>query len=134
MRLRPPKFFKDTGVPIETLSDIKKEDFVVHERYGIGIYDGLKKITAGGITCEYISILYADNDKLFVPVGDFNRIQKYFSIGKKPPKINTLDSTSWERIKAVASDAAKKMAQQLLQIYSERFDVQRQPFIADSNY
>lgn len=134
VRLRPPKFFKDTGIPIETLSDIKKDDFVVHERYGIGIYNGLKKITAGGITCEYISILYADNDKLFVPVGDFNRIQKYFSIGRKPPKINSLDSTSWERIKAVASDAAKKMAQQLLQIYSERFDVQRQPFVADSNY
>ncbi|HAX61365.1 MAG TPA: transcription-repair coupling factor, partial [Elusimicrobia bacterium] len=134
VRLRPPKFFKDTGIPIETLSDIKKDDFVVHERYGIGIYDGLKKITAGGITAEYISILYADNDKLYVPVGDFNRIQKYFSIGKKPPKINPLDSTSWERIKAVASDAAKKMAQQLLQIYSERFDIQRQPFVADSNY
>ncbi|MBI5574016.1 MAG: transcription-repair coupling factor [Elusimicrobia bacterium] len=134
VRLRPPKFFKDTGVPIETLSDIKKDDFVVHERYGIGIYDGLKKITAGGITCEYISILYADNDKLYVPVGDFNRIQKYFSIGKKLPKINPLDSISWERINAVASDAAKKMAQQLLQIYSERFNVQRQPFIADSNY
>ncbi|PKM92877.1 MAG: transcription-repair coupling factor [Elusimicrobia bacterium HGW-Elusimicrobia-4] len=134
VRLRPPKFFKDTGVPIESLSDIKKDDFVVHERYGIGIYDGLKKITAGGITAEYISILYADNDKLFVPVGDFNRIQKYFSIGKKPPKINPLDSISWERTRAVASDAAKKMAQQLLQIYSERFDIQRQPFIVDSNY
>lgn len=134
MRLRPPRFFKDTGVPIETLSDIKKEDFVVHERYGIGIYDGLKKITAGGITAEYISILYADNDKLFVPVGDFNRIQKYFSIGKKPPKINPLDSTSWERTRAVADENARKLAQQLLQIYSERFNVQRQPFIADSNY
>jgi len=134
VRLRPPKYFKDTGIPIETLADIKKDDFVVHERYGIGIYDGLKKITAGGITAEYISILYADNDKLYVPVSDFNRIQKYFSIGKNPPKINPLDSTSWERIKVVASDAAKKMAQQLLQIYAERFNIQRQPFVADSNY
>ncbi|MFH0948056.1 MAG: transcription-repair coupling factor [Elusimicrobiota bacterium] len=134
VRLRPPKFFKDTSTPIETLSDIKKEDFVVHERCGIGIYDGLKKITAGGITAEYISILYAGNDKLFVPVGDFNRIQKYSSLGKKSPKINPLDSTSWERTKAVADENAKKLAQQLLQIYSERLNVQRQPFVADSNY
>ncbi|MEW6557238.1 MAG: transcription-repair coupling factor [Elusimicrobiota bacterium] len=134
LKIRPPKFFKKLGEPIETLSDIKPGDFVVHEKYGIGIYDGLKTLTAGGFTAEYISILYADNDKLFVSITDFHRIQKYFSISNKLPKINSLDSTIWERTKAVADENARKLAQQLLQVYAERLDLKREPFIADSEY
>ncbi|MDD5688048.1 MAG: transcription-repair coupling factor [Elusimicrobia bacterium] len=133
-RIRTSKFFKKIGTPLETLSDIKTGDFVVHEKYGIGIYDGLKKITSGEITAEYISVLYANNDKLFVPINDFQKLQKYFGLSKKPPKINSLDNTAWERTRVIADENARKLAQQLLQIYVERFNVNRQPFLKDSQY
>ncbi|OGS38926.1 MAG: transcription-repair coupling factor [Elusimicrobia bacterium RIFOXYD2_FULL_34_30] len=134
LKIRPPKYFKELGEPIESLTEINKDDFIVHEKYGIGIYNGLEKIIAGGITAEYISISYANNDKLFVPVNDFNKIQKYFGVGERYPKINSLDSTLWERTRAVADENAKKLAQQLLQVYAERSNVTRTPFSHDTDF
>ncbi|OGS44906.1 MAG: transcription-repair coupling factor [Elusimicrobia bacterium RIFOXYD2_FULL_34_15] len=134
LKIRPPKYFKELGEPIESLTEINKDDFIVHEKYGIGIYNGLQIITAGGITAEYISISYANNDKLFVPVNDFNKIQKYFGVGERYPKINSLDSTLWEHTRAVADENAKKLAQQLLQVYAERSNVTRPPFSQDTDF
>ncbi|MBN1383460.1 MAG: transcription-repair coupling factor [Elusimicrobia bacterium] len=136
LRQRLPKFrsYVKLSEPLEDITDMRNGDFVVHEKYGIGIYDGLKKITAGGITAEYISISYANNDKLFVPVNDFSRIQRYFGVGKGSPRINSLDSIAWEKTRAVADENAKILAQQLLESYTERYNIRRPQFVPFSDY
>ena len=132
LKIRQPKF--KLGEPIESLTDIGEDSFVVHERYGIGIYRGLKKITAGGITAEYISIEYAKNDILFVPVNDFRLIQKYYSVGDIVPKINSLDNTGWKRTKEAAEENAHKIAGELLELYAERFNITRPRFVYDQHF
>ena len=129
LKVRRPKF--RIGEPIESVSDIEDGDFVVHENYGIGTYHGLKNITAGGIAAEYITIEYSNSDILYVPVDDFRLIQKYRSISDAAPKINSLDTAGWKRAKEAAEDNARKIAAELLELYSERSKVTRPGFSTD---
>ena len=87
------------GVPIRELSSLNKGDFVVHVDYGIGEYLGLQKIEVQNTERECLAIRYSDEDKVYVPVDQMIRVQKYMSAGGKTPSLNKLGSGKWERIK-----------------------------------
>ena len=81
------------GSKIKDLNSLNKGDYVVHMAHGIGIYNGIKTLTKRGLAKDYIEILYADNDKVYVPVEKMNTILKYTSKDGFKPKINKLNST-----------------------------------------
>lgn len=56
------------GHKIKDLNSLNKGDYVVHMAHGIGIYNGIKTLSKKGLAKDYIEILYADNDKVYVPV------------------------------------------------------------------
>ena len=56
---------------------MRSGDFVVHESHGIGVFDGIKRITNGGVTKDYIKINYAKGDVLYVPVTQLDLVSKY---------------------------------------------------------
>jgi len=62
---------------LDLLLKINKGDFVVHIDHGIGFFQGLVVKELGKIKKEYIEILYKDNDKLFVPTTEIERVSKY---------------------------------------------------------
>ena len=62
---------------ISSLEEINKGDYIVHAAHGIGIYDGVEKKTADGITKDYIKIKYAKGDVLYVPVTQLDLVSKY---------------------------------------------------------
>ncbi|OQA91964.1 MAG: Transcription-repair-coupling factor [Elusimicrobia bacterium ADurb.Bin231] len=132
LKNRTPKF--KTGISIESPGDIGDGEFVVHEKYGIGIYKGLKKISNDGITAEYLSLLYDKGDYLYVPVNDFHLIQKYFSVTNRRPALNSLDGTLWKKTRLKATENAKKIAKELLDLYSARHKISRPSFTTDSHY
>ena len=62
----------------ERLYDLfDKKDFVIHEDYGLGIYDGLELIEADNRFGEYLKIIYADNEILYVPLKNISKISNY---------------------------------------------------------
>jgi transcription-repair coupling factor (superfamily II helicase) len=65
------------GQEIGSLDELKKGDYVVHEAHGIGIFDGINRITQGGVTKDYIKIKYAKSDVLYVPVTQLDLVSKY---------------------------------------------------------
>src|SRR5699024_8258335 len=68
--------FKNTS-RIKDLSNLSVGDYVVHEKHGIGIYNGIKVINKGGHAGDYLEILYAKGDKLYIPASKINYISKY---------------------------------------------------------
>ena len=100
------------GSKIKDLNSLNKGDYVVHMAHGIGIYNGIKTLTKRGLAKDYIEILYADNDKIYVPVEKMNTILKYTSKDGFKPKINKLNSTSWAK--------TKDISEELLKLYAER--------------
>ena len=108
------------GSKIKDLNSLNKGDYVVHMAHGIGIYNGIKTLSKRGLEKDYIEILYADNDKVYVPVEKMNTILKYTSKDGFKPKINKLNSTSWAKTKRAVEKKIKDISQELLKLYAER--------------
>ena len=81
-------------------SDLKIGDYVVHKRYGIGIYIGVNTIKADGTIKDYIKIKYKNDDILYIPTSDLDAIRKYIGGDAIQPKINRLGGKDWESTKA----------------------------------
>ena len=108
------------GSKIKDLNSLNKGDYVVHMAHGIGVYNGIKTLSKRGLEKDYIEILYADNDKVYVPVEKMNTILKYTSKDGFKPKINKLNSTSWAKTKRAVEKKIKDISQELLKLYAER--------------
>ncbi len=112
------KRFKE-GVALSSYSALSQGDFVVHVDFGIGRYAGLNSITVDGRKRDCLLILYQGNDKLFVPIEEFNRVHKF--VGKEGnPHISRLGGASWERLKSRTKKAIQDMAKELIGLYAER--------------
>ncbi len=119
----------------ETLSswlDIKSGDYVVHIDHGIGIYRGIVNLLARGLRQDYLFIEYAEGDKLYVPVDQFNLVHKYIGVKDQQPKINRLGGVSWERTKKRVKASVKKLAQELYQLYLTRQSIKGFAFSSDN--
>jgi len=118
-RPRLPKF-KGGGAAVREVQDVKRGDYVVHEHYGIGRYKGLELLHAGGHDAEYLRVEYAKGDKLYVPLYDLKQIQKYSGSEGGSPRLSSLDTSSWERVKARVQESIQALAKDLLKIHAAR--------------
>ena len=105
---------------ISFLASLKPGDFVVHADHGIGIFQGIDKKTIEDVTREYLEIRYAENDKLFLPTDQADKITKYISNEDKPPKLSRLDSAEWTTINSKVKKETEKIAKELLELYAKR--------------
>lgn len=104
--------------------DLKPGDCVVHVLHGIGIYDGLKVMSVGGIENEFIQLSYRDKDKLYLPVYRVGQLQKY-SGHASHVTLDKLGSQQWEKTKAKVRNALRDLASELLQLYAKRAELHR---------
>ncbi len=110
------------GEAILSYNELRPGDFVVHERYGIGRFEGLESIRRDGVTRDYITIRYAGTDKLFIPADRLEAISKYIGAGGEGEgvKLSHMGSAAWQKAKSRAKGAAREMAQELIQLYAAR--------------
>ena len=106
-----------------SVDELHKGDYVVHENYGIGIFDGLEEIKTAGVIKDYIKIKYAGTDVLYVPVNMLDLVSKYIGAdteGGKEIKLKPIDAKRWEKTKQRVREHSREMAGQLIKLYSER--------------
>jgi len=117
---RKSKSRKRTGERISTFTELKVGDFVVHEDHGVGIYQGIIRLQSEGTWRDYLLIQYSGNDKLYVPVEQLERVQRYIGNPSQPPKLNSLGGGEWARQKGKVKEGLKSLAFDLKQLYAER--------------
>ena len=116
-----------------SLDELKIGDYVVHVSHGIGIFAGIKKITTGLLTKDYIKINYAKTDVLYVPVTQLDLISKYIGAAESGAvKLNKLGSSDWQKTRARVKHAVKNMAKELTALYAKRMSVKGYAFAADT--
>lgn len=108
------------GQQLESFTDLKAGDYVVHENHGIGKFLGVVPLMVQGKKKDYLKIKYAGSDLLYVPVEQFDIVQKYIGAEGKTPKINKLSGTEWKQTKARAKAAIEDMTDELVRLYAER--------------
>ena len=118
--VRRKKKFKDKGQKIQSFSDMREGDYVVHENHGIGRFVGIEQLSVEGEKKDYIKIKYAGNDMLYVPVEQMDIVQKYIGADGHAPKINKLSGGEWKATKARAKAAIAVMAKDLIDLYAKR--------------
>ncbi|GAB4453416.1 MAG: transcription-repair coupling factor [Armatimonadaceae bacterium] len=108
------------GMRLTSLLDLKEGDYVVHIHHGIGVYRGLTRMTVQGIQREYMLIQYEGADKLYVPVDQIDRVQKYIGSEGGSPQVNKLGGTDWAKTTARAKRQVREIAEDLVKLYAAR--------------
>ena len=122
------------GEEIRSLTDIGVGDYVVHQNYGIGIFEGVTKLTSDDISKDYIKIKYAGTDVLYVPVTQLDFISRYIgNTDSVTLKLNKLHTDTWQKTKAKAKAAASELAEELIELYSKRLSSRGHGFPADNS-
>jgi transcription-repair coupling factor len=109
---------KKLSADIDLLLKIQNGDYVVHIDHGIWVFKSIVKKQLGQISKEYMEISYKENDKLFVPITEVNRVTKY--VWSENPQLTPLSWKVWEKkIKKVHEDI-REIAEELLKNFAER--------------
>lgn len=108
------------GSKIKDINNLEIGDYVVHNAHGIGIYNGIKVLTVGGISKDYIEVLYSGKDKLYIPVEKIDLLYKYVGKEGMVPKVNKMDGIDWRKTKQRVRQKVADMADKLLKLYAER--------------
>ncbi len=93
---------------------------VVHEDHGVGRYLGLQTITVGGMQTEFLTLEYANGDKLYVPVSSLHLISRYAGASPENAPLHRLGGEQWEKIKKKAAEKVRDVAAELLDIHARR--------------
>jgi len=100
--------------------NIEIGDYVVHQDYGIGIYSGLTQEEVEGITNEYLLLTYANNDQLYVPIHQVDKITKFIGPDNVPPRLTKLGKGNWEAAKEKVKKTTQILAKELVEHYALR--------------
>ncbi|MEO0086581.1 MAG: transcription-repair coupling factor [candidate division WOR-3 bacterium] len=119
---------KFKGLPIDDLFGLKKDEYVVHQDYGVGIFRGIIKKNFGFGEKEYLMIEYQNKDFLYLPVENFNLLEKYIGIGEEKPIIDKLGSPFWQKTKERIFKECEELAFEILEIVAKRELAKREPY------
>ena len=112
---------RDEQMTVAELNQLRPGDYVVHIDHGVGRFDGLVKIAAGGGRMqEAIKLVYKDGDVLFVNVHSLHRISRYKSGDGEPPKVYKLGNGAWQKLKNATKKAVKDISRELIALYAKR--------------
>ncbi len=105
---------------IRRIEDLTPGDFVVHYDYGIGQYMGLKTMELSGEKRDYLHIIYANEEALYVPMDQIDMVLKYSSHDGMHPKLSKLGGKQWSKTKAQVRMRIKDLSDRLIALYAER--------------
>ena len=116
---RPPRRRANLEHFIAEIAALNAGDFVVHADHGIGRYDGLVTLDVAGAPHDCLRIVYAGDDKLFVPVENIEILSRYGSEDAGAP-LDRLGGVAWQSRKARVKERIRNIAGELIQIAAER--------------
>ncbi|MDD2980996.1 MAG: transcription-repair coupling factor [Hespellia sp.] len=108
------------GQKIQSFSELKVGDYVVHENHGLGVYQGIEKIEVDKVTKDYMKITYAAGGTLYILATQLDLIQKYAGSDAKKPKLNRLGGQEWSKTKSRVKGAVQEVARDLVALYANR--------------
>ncbi|GAA0336547.1 transcription-repair coupling factor [Morganella psychrotolerans] len=119
-RRRDPRRTINTDTLIRNLAELRPGQPVVHLEHGVGRYQGLTTLEAGGIKAEYLILTYAGEDKLYVPVSSLHLISRYAGGADDSAPLHKLGGEAWSKARQKAAEKVRDVAAQLLDIYAQR--------------
>ncbi|MHB0776957.1 transcription-repair coupling factor [Halomonas sp. WWR20] len=117
---RREKATDDNALAVRHLSELRPGAPVVHQTHGVGRYQGLEKLEAGGQAAEFVALEYANGAKLYVPVDNLQLISRYAGASDELAPLHKLGSDTWDKAKKKAAEKIRDTAAELLDVYARR--------------
>ncbi|MBI4228880.1 MAG: transcription-repair coupling factor, partial [Deltaproteobacteria bacterium] len=118
-KIRPRKIKDIPSAFLTSFSELKPADFIVHVDFGIGIYNGLKRLRFGNMEGDFLQCEYQGGDKVYVPVDKLKLVQRYIG-ERKNPRIDKLGQQNWKRVVRRVKKAVENIARELVELYALR--------------
>ena len=133
-QLKKTKRYSSEDIPLEAVLRIKKGDYVVHSRHGIGKFLGVKYLEVKQKKDYYFEIEYDNKDKLYISKEDAHLIQKYANFGLRRPRLSRLGSKEWAKIKEKVQKGIKVFALEILRMEAQRKIIGGFRYAADDSW
>ena len=104
----------------KNLAELSIGQPVVHIEHGIGRYMGLQTLETGDIKTEFLTLNYANDAKLYVPVASLHLIGRYSGSDNENAPLHKLGNDAWSKAKQKAAEKVRDVAADLLDIYAKR--------------
>lgn len=120
--------------PLESWTDLKPSDLVVHVIHGIAVFRGLERIDKGtsGAKAEFLTLEFADGARVHVPTSQIDLVQKYIGAGGHRPRLSTIGGKRWAKLKEQVTDAVSDLAESMLRVQAQRANASRPSYPADT--
>ncbi len=110
--------------------DLSVGSFVVHRQHGVARFEGVTSRTMGGTTRDYLILQYRGSDRLYLPVDQIESITAYS--GGETPTLSKMGGSDWQRTRAKARASAGEVAEELVQLYRRRLEIEGHAFGPDT--
>jgi transcription-repair coupling factor (superfamily II helicase) len=118
---------------IESLSDLRPGDYVVHIKHGIGQFTALMPMVMESQMREYLEIQYRGNDKVFLPVEQLHLLRRFNGTGEGAiPSLSKMGGADWKKVTAKVKKSIQNIAHELVALYKSRQTVEGIAFDVDS--
>jgi len=111
---------RDPDAIIRNLADLEPGAPVVHEDHGVGRFQGLQTLEVDEREAEFLTLEYADGDKLYVPVASLHLVSRYTGASPETAPLHRLGGEQWTRAKRKAAEKVRDVAAELLDLYARR--------------
>lgn len=119
------------GTKISNINNLEKGDYIVHIDHGIGQYVEICALIKNGVKKDYIKLIYADGDVLYLPVEKIDKISKFNGREGSLIRLDKLDSDSWQKKKARVRSKLENIAGDLIRVSAERESITGYAFSSD---
>ncbi|OGR93816.1 MAG: hypothetical protein A2V88_05380 [Elusimicrobia bacterium RBG_16_66_12] len=115
------KRFAAKGAQAVRWRELRQGDFVVHQEHGVARYLGMEPISVPGHGAQdCVKLEFRGSDRLYVPLTEFDHIQKYSGAEGKRPRLSSLDTRTWEEVKRQVAEGVRDLAEELLRLQAKR--------------
>ena len=109
------------ALTMKELQEMEVGDYIVHIDFGIGKFGGLVRVPSGDGYQEVLRIIYARGDKVDLSIHSLYKVSKYKRRdSEEPPKLSTLGTGAWNRLKERTKRRIKDIARDLIRLYAAR--------------
>jgi transcription-repair coupling factor (superfamily II helicase) len=125
---------RQTGRPLDSFSELRDGELIVHLAHGIGRYRGLELLEKEGCQAEHLVIEFYGGTRVYVPAARIDLVQKYIGGRKTRPALARIGGATWKNQKQAVQNAVQDMAAELLELQANRQARPGIEFHADSNW
>jgi transcription-repair coupling factor (superfamily II helicase) len=122
------------GEPIADFLDLSPGDYVVHTTHGVARYLGMTTLEKDGGAEDFLTLLFADKVKVYVPAGHAYLVERYVGAGTGRPTLSKVGGNAWTRRKARAAKAVQDIAADLLKTQANRARTEGLAYPPDSDW